>query len=69
MAKIIESIQTCPFCNCKFEVEKDDIRIIRRYSWVGYYHHEIYKILNCPICGSVVKEEFLRNESCLANRV
>ena len=63
MAKIIETIQTCPFCNCKFEVEKDDIKIVREYSAVGYNHYDYYRVLNCPICETVVKEEFLRSES------
>jgi rubrerythrin len=62
MAKIIESVLTCPFCNCKFIVEKDEIQIIKVYSAVGYDHHDVFKILKCPLCGENVKEKFLRAE-------
>ena len=62
MAKIIDNTLTCPFCNCKFEVEKDDVKIIKEYSAVGYYHYNVYKIIKCPVCDENAVEKFLRVE-------
>ena len=53
---IIDNTLTCDFCNCKFEITKENIEISKVFSSVGYYHNDIYKIIRCPICNEIVKK-------------
>lgn len=62
MAEIIDNTLTCPFCKCKFKVDKDDVKIVKEWSSVGYYHYDVYKKITCPICGETAVEKYLRAE-------
>ena len=53
---IIDNTLTCDFCNCKFEITKENIEITKEFSSVGYYHKYIYKMIRCPICNEIVKK-------------
>lgn len=59
---IIDNTLTCDFCNCKFEVTKENIEITHEFSSVGYYHKNIYKIIRCPICNEIVKQRKFAEE-------
>ena len=60
--EIIANTIDCPFCNCKFTVSKDDIKLDRVFSSVGYYHHNIYKRIYCPMCGEIAREKFVGSD-------
>ena len=53
---IIDNTLTCDFCNCTFKVTKENIDIVHEFSSVGYYHKNIYKVIECPICGEIVRK-------------
>lgn len=60
--EILDNTLNCTFCGCKFRVSKEDVKIVKEDSSVGYYHRDVYKRIYCPICNEVVSESFLRIE-------
>ena len=64
MAEIIDSTLTCPFCNCKFKITSEDIKIAKEYAGMNVFgeHYIVNKQIECPVCKELVVRKIIGYE-------
>lgn len=49
----VNNVAKCPFCQCEFKIDKEDIKVEKIPSYDrGYF--TLYKVIKCPVCDEYI---------------